>query len=177
MPIISTIAPTEATGKVADVYRQLEQAFGRVPNAMQLFSSSPELLSKLWEELTYYIQHPKLSLPLLATIRMLISQHNQCDYCIGFNEGFLINMCGQTQEQVMATQQDPNQAPLEEKEKAMLLFVLKSVRTPLDVTEPDVQALLALGWEQADILDATAHGARHVAIDTLFNTFKIELDF
>ncbi len=89
----------------------------------------------------------------------------------------LINMFGQSPEQVAATKQDPNQAPLEEKEKAMLLFVLKSVKTPTEVTEQDVQALRALGWEEGDILDATAHGARHVAIDILFNTFKIEKDF
>lgn len=177
MPLISTVTPTEATSKVADIYHQIEQTFGRIPNAIQLFSSSPELLERTWEELGYYMQHPKLSMPLLATIRMLISQENQCDYCIGFNAGLLINMFGQTQEQVMATQQDPNQAPLEEKEKAMLFFVLKSVKTPQAITEQDVQALVALGWEHADILDATAHGARHVAIDILFNTFKVEKDF
>jgi len=177
MPIISTVTPTEATGKVADVYSQIEQTFGRIPNAMQIFSSSPELLERKWGELGYYMQHPKLSMPLLATMRMLISQHNQCDYCIGFNAGLLINMFGQTPEQVMATQQDPNQAPLEEKEKAILLFVLKSVKNPIEITEQEVQALLALGWEHTDILDATTHGAHHVAIDILFNTFKVEKDF
>lgn len=177
MPIISTVTPTEATGKVADVYRQIEQAFGRIPNAMQLFSSSPELLERKWGELSYYMQHPKLSMPLLATMRMLISKHNQCDYCIDFNAGLLINRFGQTPEQVMATQQYPNQAPLEEKEKAILRFVLKSVKNPIEITEQDVQALLALGWEHADIFDATTHGAHHVAIDILFNTFKVEKDF
>ena len=177
MPIISTVTPSEATGKVADTYRQIEQAFGRIPNAIQLFSSNPELLARKWEDISYYMQHPKLSMPLLATMRMLISEHNHCDYCIDFNAGLLINMLGQTPEQVKATQQDPNQAPLEEKEKAMLLFVLKSVKNPAEITEQEVQALVALGWEQADILDATAHGANHVAIDILFNTFKIENDF
>lgn len=177
MPIISTVAPSEATGKVADTYHQIEQAFGSIPNAIQLFSASPELLARKWEEVDYYMQHPKLSMPLLTTIRMLISQQSQCDYCIDFNAGLLINMCGQTLEQVKATQQDPNQAPLEEKEKAMLVFVLKSIKNSLEITEQDVQALVALGWEHADILEATAHGARHVAIDILFNTFKIEKDF
>ncbi len=177
MPLISTVTPTEATGKVAKIYSQIEQTFGRVPNATQLFSSSPELMQRIWRELGYYMQHPNLRRPLLATIRMLISQQSQCEYCIDFNAGLLINMFGQSPEQVAATKQDPNQAPLEEKEKAMLLFVLKSVKTPTEVTEQDVQALRALGWEDGDIIDATAHGARHVAIDILFNTFKIEQDF
>jgi uncharacterized peroxidase-related enzyme len=177
MPLISTVRPTEATGQVAETYSQIEQAFGQVPNAMQLFSSSPQLFQNTWGEIGYYMQHPNLSMLLLATIRMLISQDNDCEYCLDFNAGLLINQFGQTPEQIAAMRQDASQAPLEEKDKAMLLFVLKSVNTPKEVTAEDVEALRALGWEDGDILDATAHGARHVAIDTLFNAFKIEKDF
>jgi hypothetical protein len=44
MSIISTVTPDQASGKVAEVYGQIQQMMGRVPNAFQLYSSSPVLL-------------------------------------------------------------------------------------------------------------------------------------
>jgi AhpD family alkylhydroperoxidase len=177
MSLISTVSFDKATGKVAELYSKIVQRFERIPNGLQILSGSPKLLENQWQEMTYYFSHPKLSRTLLATIRMLISQQNQCEYCLDFNTSLLINRFGWTPEQVTATQQNPQKAPLDEKEKAMLLFVLKSVWTPLAVTKQDVQALQTLGWEEGDILDATTHGAHHVARDILFNTFKVEKDF
>lgn len=177
MPLISTVLPQQATGEVAQTYQQIQQLFGRLPNALQLFSCSPNLLKQTWQEVSYYGQHSSLNLALLATLRMLISTVNKCDYCIDFNKSLLINMLNWTPEQVQATQADPDQAPLTDKEKALLKLVLIAVNTPHAVTAEDIQALRALGWQEQDILEAVAHGARHVAIDIIFNTFKIEQDF
>ena len=35
----------------------------------------------------------------------------------------------------------------------------------------------ALGWSDRDVFDAVNHGARNIAADILFNTFKIDNDF
>ena len=177
MSIISTVAPEQATGQVADIYGQMQQAMGRVPNAFQLYSASPDVLAMQWQYVGYYFQHPTLGLPLLASIRMLVSQDNDCTYCIGFNEGMLIQRAGFTPEQTAAMKRNAADAPLPEKDKAMLLFVLKTTKTPKAVTPEDLKTLRSLGWSDRDIFDAVNHGARNVAVDILFNTFKIENDF
>jgi len=66
---------------------------------------------------------------------------------------------------------------LADKDKAMLLLVLKAVSTPEAVNAADLQKLRDLGWSDGDILDAVSHGARNKAADIIFNTFKIENDF
>jgi uncharacterized peroxidase-related enzyme len=177
MSIISTVAPEQATGQVAEIYAQMQQAMGRVPNAMQLYSASPEMLAMQWQYLGYNFQHPTLGFPLLATLRMLVSQDHDCTYCIGFNEALLIQRAGFTPEQTAAAKRNPADAPLPEKDKAMLLFVLKATRTPKAVTPADLDALRALGWTDRDLFDAVNHGARNIAADILFNTFKIDNDF
>lgn len=177
MSIISTVAAEDATGQVAQVYGQVDQALGRLPNAMKLFSASPDVLTMQWQHIGYYFQHPTLSFPLLASIRMLVSQDNDCAYCIGMNEGMLIERCGFTPEQTAAAKRNPADTPLPEKDKAMLLFVLKATQSPKAVTAGDLDALRKLGWSDRDIFDAVNHGARNVAVDILFNTFKIENDF
>lgn len=175
--IVSTVAPEQATGRVAEIYGQMQQFMGRVPNAMQLYSASPEMLAMQWQYIGYNFQHPTRGLPLLATMRMLVSQDHDCTYCIGFNEGLLIERAGFTPEQAAAAKRNPADAPLGEKDKAMLLFVLKATRTPKAVTPAEVDALRTLGWTDQDIFDAVNHGARNIASDILFNTFKIENDF
>ncbi len=178
MPLIKTIKPEDATGELAELYAKIEAMRGRVSNSAQIFSASPELIKQQMSFIEYYmVKQKSLSMPLLASIRMLISDKNNCSYCVDFNASILINMLGWTPKDVEAMRANPNDAKLDAKEKAMLLFVLKAVRTPHDVNASDVQALRDFGYNDGEILDATNHGARMSAIDIIFDAFKIEKDF
>jgi uncharacterized peroxidase-related enzyme len=177
MAMIQTISPEQASGKVAHIYGQIEQVMGRVPNAMQIYSSSPDLLEQQWQQIGYYMQHPTLSFPLLALIRMLVSQENQCEYCVGFNEGMLINVAGFTPDQVAAAKRNPDDAPISEKEMVMLQFVLNATKYAKNVKSGDLDALRNAGWNDGEIMDALHHGARNIAVDVVFNALKIDKDF
>ena len=177
MPLIHTFTPETAEGQVKEIYNQIESAFGSVPNAMQIYSSSPALLARQWQQIGYYMQHPALGFNLLAMMRMLISETTHCEYCVGFNEAMLINMGGLSSEQIAATKKNPQDAPLSDKDKTMLLFVLKATTASSTVDRADISALKAQGWGDGDILDGLSHGAYMLAGDTIFNAMKIEKDF
>lgn len=177
MSLLHTISPERAEGTVAEVYQQIESALGWVPNAFRISSTSPFLLEKHWQTIGYYMQHPVLSFPLLASIRLLVSDDRQCGYCVDLNTKLLAEQAGWTLDQVAALRRDWQSAPLSEREKALLGFALKAVRQPLTVGKADLDALRTLGWGDAEILDATYHGASQLAGDTLYNAFKIERDF
>ena len=177
MSILQTVKPEAATGEVAAIYAQIENAWGHVPTAIQVFSANPFLLKQQWEYYGSIMQHPTLSMPLAACIRMLVSMENQCDYCIDMNGGMLINMAGWTPEQVAAAREDFNESPLEAKEKTLLGLVLKATQDSSSVSAADLQAARDAGWSDSDILDAVNHGARMVAGDILINGFKVERDF
>ncbi|MHB1239807.1 MAG: carboxymuconolactone decarboxylase family protein [Gammaproteobacteria bacterium] len=177
MSLIQTEDSKSPSARVRATYAQIEKAFGRVPNAMAVFSASPTLLEQQWESIQYYRNHPTLGFPLLAMIRMLVSQENRCEYCVGFNAAMLMEVCGLSADQIAAVKRDPANAPLEEKDRAMLNLVLKAVHTPLEVQAADLDRARALGWRDGEIFDAVAHGARNLAVDVIFNTFKIDRDF
>lgn len=177
MSIVQTVAPDQANGKVAQVYARMQETLGWVPNAIRLFSSSPDLLEQVSQQNAYYMQHPRLGFPLLALIRMLVSERNNCTYCIGLNESLLINRAGYTPEQIAAVKRDPANAPLAEKEKAMLLFVLKGTRAPKSVAKDDLNRLRELGWNDGDIVDGLYHGARNAAMNIMLEALKVENDF
>jgi len=177
MSILNTVTPEAATGEVAEIYAQIQNAWGHVPTAIQVFSANPFLLKHQWEYYGSVMQHPTLSMPLTACIRMLVSQAGHCDYCIDMNAGMLINAAGWTPEQVAATRADFSDSPLSGPEKTLLGLVLKMTRDSSSVTSEDLQAARDAGWSDGDILDAVNHGARMVAGDIVINGFKVERDF
>jgi uncharacterized peroxidase-related enzyme len=177
MAIIDTVMPDAARGKVAQIYRQCEQKLGHVPNGIKIYSGSPFLLAQQWDLIGYYMSHPSLSFPLLALIRLLVSQENDCTYCVDLNSVMLMDMAGLTEEYLVTLRADPESAPISDKEKRMLRFVLSAVKNPKQVSRSDIETLRDAGWSDSDILDGLGHGARMAASGIIFNALKIENDF
>ena len=174
MPLIQTIAPEEATGELAKLYTIIETMRGSVGNNAKMFSVSPELLRQQMDFIKFYMNHPTLSLPLLAAIRIMVSSGEECQFCIDYNTGMLINLAGWTFDQVTAMRNDPNAANLPEREIAMLNLAIKAIRNAHGVSANDLDTLREMGWSDSDILDAVNHATRMLATDIIFNTFKIE---
>jgi alkylhydroperoxidase family enzyme len=175
MSLIQTTPPEKAEGKLAELYAEVEQFFGMVPNNARMLGISPAILENQVQLMGHYMGHPTLSTPLLAMIRMLVSKACKSPYCQKLNTG-LLNKSGFTMEQIMAMQADPTQSPLDEKQKALLLFVLRACDSPHSVTGDDLDRLRTLGWGDQDIFDAVAHGARMVGTNIIFDTFKVDMD-
>lgn len=176
MPIIKTVPVEEATGELAELYEIITSMRGKVGSNAKLFSVSPQLLRQQMEFIKFYMNHPTLSMPLLASIRVLVSSGEDCEFCIDYNTAMLINMAGWTFEQVQAMCKNIDEANLPAREIAMLHVALKAIRNPHGVNADDLDALREMGWNDKDILDALNHAARMLATDVLFNVFKIEKD-
>lgn len=97
---------------------------------------------------------------------------SDCDYeyCINFNQNILI-AAGANEQALEAIKDDPDKAPLEDNERAMLKFVSKAIKTPEAIMQSDVEALHNAGWDDSDILDAVAHGAFMQGHSTLMKAF------
>lgn len=40
------------------------------------------------------MNHPTLSMPLLASIRIMVSRGEDCAFCVDYNSAMLVNMAG-----------------------------------------------------------------------------------
>lgn len=172
MTLLKITPPADAKGDLADIYAEIEQAFGGVPEGLQLFGISPSLLKSQWQNLGYFGQHPRLSANFLALLRYILSEQGSCQFCIGFNEALLLN-AGFSKEDIVAAQHNPAQGPLSEPENILLDYVLQALKDAHSVGEAEVDNLRQLGWTDQNIFDAVAHGAQHQVIDTLFEVFRV----
>jgi alkylhydroperoxidase family enzyme len=173
MALIQLIDKEDATGRVAEIYESMLNTMGFIPNAFKVFSPSAHVLDNQFKNLGFFMRHKTLGGKLLAFIRYLVSEQEQCKYCIGMNAGILLQY-GVLPEDLESIRENPSLAPLEHKELQLLLFVLKVIRDSNSVVQADVDALKESGWSDADIVEATYHGTTQVGVDKIFNAFKID---
>ena len=168
MFLLNTVAQGEAQGKIKEAYDMFQ---GPVPAPLLLLSASPGMFERQVGYIQYYMGHKALSFPLLAAIRFISSDECGHEFCQDFNRKFLLQI-GMSNEEIDAMKADPSTAPLEDKERAMLVFVARALKAPKSVTQADVDALRAEGWADSDILDALSHGANMIASAVIFNALK-----
>ena len=71
---------------------------------------------------------------------------------------------------------DPTKSLLEEKESAMLTFVVKAVKKPSSVEAEEINRLKEMGWEDRDLVDALAHGANMIDHSIMMEVFQMDQD-
>jgi len=173
MALIQTVEPEKADGQAKKIYDIMQQTAGTIPAPLQLASASPWLLNMIWQSIQYYSQHPKLGFGLLSAIRYLVAQHCEYAFCTGFNKKFL-KMQGMSEEDIEKIQEDPLQAPLDDKDRGMLAFVMKAIKTPDAIANEDMAQLHDLGWQDSEILEALSHGTNMISSSILMKTFKMD---
>jgi alkylhydroperoxidase family enzyme len=174
MAIINTVKPEEATGEIKEIYDALQKTIGMIPAPMQLASASPYIMKTMYQSIGYYSQHPGLSFGVLSTIRYLVAQSLDYAFCTHFNKNFL-KLQGMTDKDIDAIVEDPLKAPLEDRERTLVAFVVKAIKTPEDVDAEDMDNLRRQGWKDSDIMDALAHGANMVGASILMKAFKTDV--
>lgn len=106
-------------------------------------------------------------------IRYLVSAKAGCRFCIGKNEGLLVD-ADLDQDAVRAARRDTDKAPLPDAEKAPLELALRVVDDPDAIGEVDIAAVRELGWSDRDVFDAIAQAANNRAFNFMLKTFNID---
>ncbi|MCU7874896.1 MAG: hypothetical protein KZQ91_19340 [Candidatus Thiodiazotropha sp. (ex Lucinoma borealis)] len=173
---IPLMQPTPPTGQEETVEKMLVAAneiMGFVPDPLLLMSVSPAILAEFTEFLGQYEAHPRLSSNLLAMMRYLVAAKNDCKYCVTTSEGIMIER-GMDLDDLRGAQEDPSTVLLPEKEKALLLLVLKMVLNSDDVEAADLEIAYSNGWNDRDIYEAANYTVRNYAVDLLLKALKVD---
>ncbi|MFC1883194.1 carboxymuconolactone decarboxylase family protein [Thermodesulfobacteriota bacterium] len=175
MALIKIMTPDNAEGEIKEVYDEFIKTAGMVPKPFQMYSASPPLFQLQKSVINYFMNHPHLKFTLLAAIRFSVASDNDFNYCMNLNTDFL-KFAGLTEEQIGEVKNNPEKSALDEKDKAMLLFVLKVLKKPESIEKSDIDAMHELGWTDQDIFDAAIHGAGMLSLGKMFKAFKMDED-
>ena len=175
MALIKTVSSEQAEGKMKEAFDMFIENLGVIPKPLEMMSASPVIFEQQLQRIQYYTNHPTLSFALLSHIRYLVAHNLSYKFCMDFNK-LILKKQGLEDDDIKQIEADPTKSLLEEKESAMLAFVVNAVKEPSSVKAEEIEKLKAMGWEDNDLVDALAHGVNMVDHSIMMEVFQMDQD-
>jgi len=175
MALIKTVSPEQAEGKMKEAFDMFIENLGVIPKPLEMMSASPAIFEQQLQRIQYYTNHPTLSFALLSHIRYLVAHNLSYKFCMDFNK-LILKKQGLEDDDIKQIEADPTKSLLEEKESAMLAFVVNAVKEPSSGKAEEIEKLKAMGWEDNDLVDALAHGVNMVDHSIMMEVFQMDQD-
>jgi uncharacterized peroxidase-related enzyme len=152
MTFIATIQPRDANAELAHMYARQEAAWGFVPNYAKAFCHRPVLMSRwgrLLAEIKRTMDKRRFELVTFAAANELRNTYCTLAHGQALREFF-------TDEQITALMEGRAAGVLSVAECAMFAFAQQVAHDAATVTEGNVAALGALGFDDAETFDIVA---------------------
>ncbi|HEY2775105.1 MAG TPA: carboxymuconolactone decarboxylase family protein [Candidatus Binatia bacterium] len=90
MAYIRHIAPSQAGGRLAQVYKEVRAEVPRVPNLLQVFSLRPETMEGVYRHWMALMWSRRISRQLKEMLAVCVSVAARCDYCADAHTIYLL---------------------------------------------------------------------------------------
>lgn len=175
MSRIGLLSPETAGGDATAILKEIEAAFGMVPNLFKAYAHHPPLLEANWTKVKAIMMQGSLNRKLKETIAVTVSRDNSCSYCVSAHTAALRSI-GVGDRELKAIEEDLEGADFSAKEKALINFARKANKEPLRITDGEVESLLAEGATKAEIVEALGVMEVFTAFNKFLDSLCVELD-
>ena len=172
MSRIPPVNPAATTPDRQALLSAIHQAFGATPAMFKTVAQSPAALKMMWSAfgaLGAGVIPPRLG----EQIAVAVADRNACEYCLAAHTA-LGRKAGASAAEMAAAQAGESADP---KTNAALRFALKVVDARGQVTDADVQALRAAGFDDEHIVEILAHVALNLFTNYVNVAFAVPVDF
>ncbi len=146
---IRHIAPAQAGGRLAQVYREIRGEVPRVPNLMQVFSLRPETMEgvyRLWLSIMWSGRTPRQLKELVAVV---VARAARCDYCTDAHMVYLLAAGMDSRKAWDASARLGEAADLSDQEREAVRFAVRLTGEPRALRNSD-RARFAQMWPSVE---------------------------
>jgi uncharacterized peroxidase-related enzyme len=172
MSRLSAIDPNVATGKAKDLLTAVHDALGIVPNMAKVMVNSPAVLEG-YLGLSGALSHGLLDAKTREQLALVTAQENHCDYCLSAHSA-IGKMVGLTPEQIGEARSGHGQ---DARATAALTFARRVLETRGEISDEDVAAVRAAGFNDGEVVEIIAHVALNVLTNYFNKAAQVEIDF
>lgn len=172
MTRISLIDSSNTTADRAALLTQIHGAFGATPNMFKAVANSPAALQSMWGAFGA-LSSGVIPAKLGEQIAVAVADRNACEYCLAAHTA-LGRKAGASAEEMAAAQAGQATDP---KTAAALRFALQLVEARGQVSQADVQAVRAAGFNDEAIVEILAHVALNLFTNYVNVAFAVPVDF
>lgn len=148
---LKTVSDAEATGEIAQIYRDEIASMGQVMEATRCWSARPDMLAPIENLLHQMRDGFSLGLVNFRLITLIVAKHVPSSYCSHVYFRTLSKALGR--EKVLAIHRDFRSAGLTQAEIAMLAYAEQIAIDASKITEADIDTLRAAGFSDLNIAD------------------------
>ncbi len=165
--------PVHKSGPRSIILHEIEQVFGRVPNLFKAYAKYPPLLEVNWNKVKKILINGKLRRKVKETIALLVSNDNNCKYCVTAHAAVLRSMkVDEMQITAMLEGTLPND--FNAKEIALIKFAHKANLEWHHINKADLKEL---GIEESEMLEALGVMEIFITFNRFADVMGIEVDF
>lgn len=172
MARIQPVAVGQASGATAELLTGVRKKLGMVPNLVATLAQSPAA-AQAYLGFSGALAGGRLPARLREQIALVVGETNGCEYCVAAHT-LLGKGAGLTEQETC----DARQAvAADDREQAALAFARKIVEDRASVSDADVAAVRAAGWEDGDLVEIVAHVALNLFTNYFNHVAGTEVDF
>jgi len=151
----------------------VQKQFGSAPNLFRVVGNSPSALEG-YLGLNGALGKGKLEAKTRERIALAVAELNGCDYCLSAHSYIGKNMAKLDDAELAANREGGSSDP---KADAALRFAAKVVKARGHVSDADVQAVKAAGYDDAEVIEIVLHVALNTLTNYVNEVAKTEIDF
>jgi AhpD family alkylhydroperoxidase len=172
MSRLNVVKPEQAIGQTRDLYEAIKRAVGGVPNIYQgVGNSAPALEGVL--HLGAVLSKGQLAAAEIEAVKLVVSEAYGYTYCLAAHT-LLGKKAGLTEEQTISIRRGASPQP---KIGALVKFVNAAIQPKARVSDEDLRAVKAGGYNDAQITEALLVVAQTVFTNLFNRVHQTPLDF
>jgi AhpD family alkylhydroperoxidase len=172
MPRLNIVTPEQATGQTEELYDAIKRALGGVPNIYQGIGNSAAALEGVLY-IDEVLKKGRLTAAEIEAIKLTVSETYGCNYCLAAHS-LLGKKAGLTDEEVIGIRRGASQKP---KIGALVKFVSAAIQPQARVSDDEVRAVKAAGYDDAQITESLLTVAQTVFTNLFNRVHQTPLDF
>lgn len=172
------IAPSETHTDplVEPIFKEIDGAFGKVPNLFRTYAHFPPLLEANWNKVKAVMMGGRLSRELKEAIAVLVSKDNGCNYCVAAHETAL-RAVGVAPEEIRKIETDLENSAFTSKEQALIEVARQANRDPLKMSDELFQTAHRHGASDAEIVEALGVMEVFTSFNKFLDSLQVDIDF
>ena len=173
---ISILEKDETSKDVQEIYAEIEDAFGKIPNLFKTYAHFPPLLKANWNKVKAVMMQGSLSRKTKEAIALLVSKDNSCAYCVAAHTAALKSI-GITEKEINIIENEIEKSMFTEKERELITFARKANKDPNGITDKEFGKLKKAGASDSEIVEVLGVMEIFTAFNKFLDSLNVEIDF
>ncbi len=172
MARIQPLTKDSASGESKELLEQVEKKMGKIPNILGTMAHSPAVL-KTYLSASEALSGGLLSNTLREQIALLVSQNNECNYCLSAHTA-IGKSAGLSDDEALESRAGKSNDP---KTQAALDFAKAVYDKKGFVDDSDLQAVRDAGYGDGEIIEIVANVVMNFYTNYFNHVVETEVDF